>query len=59
MKTFIANKNIMANIKVYDSRISGYFCDDFIDFMFKDQTLRDFIHLILPQIFEKNNKVTI
>ena len=38
VKTFINNKNIIANIfriQAYDSVMCGYFCIGFIDFMFK------------------------
>ena len=39
---FIKNKNIRTNIfriQAYDSIMYGYFCIEFIDFMFKGKTL--------------------
>ena len=48
IKNIINNKNIIANIlrlQAYDSVMCGYFCVGFIDFMFKGNSLTDFIKL--------------
>ena len=48
---FIGNKNIITNIyriQAYDSIMFGYFCIGFINFMFKDNSLRDCTNLFLP-----------
>ena len=57
---FIGNKDIKTNvfrIQAYNSIMSGYFCIKFIDFMFANKTLIDFISLISPYDFEKNDKI--
>ena len=59
MKTFSVNENVMANVyreQVYVSITCGYFCIGFIDFMFKDKSLTDFMNLILPHNFKKNDE---
>ena len=56
VKTFINNKNIIANIfriQAYDSVMCGYFCIRFIDFMFKDNGLTGFTNLFSPNNFKK------
>ena len=35
----------------------GYFCIGFTDFMLKDKSLLDYINLISPNEYEKNDKV--
>ena len=52
------NKNIVANIfiiQAYNSIMCEYFCIPFINFMFKDKTLKDFTNAFLPHSFEKND----
>ena len=42
IKRFIGNKNIITNIyriQAYDSKMCGYFCIEFIDFMLKGKSL--------------------
>ena len=34
-----------------------YFCIGFIDFMLKDKSLSDFTNLIIPNKYEKNDKI--
>ena len=56
IKKFIGNKNIQANIfriPAYDSVMCGYFCIEFIDFMFKDKSLTDFTNLFSLNNFKK------
>ena len=57
-RTFINNKNIKRNIfriQVYDSVMCGYFCIEFIDFMFTGKTLTEYTNLFSPNNFEKND----
>ena len=35
----------------------GYFCIGFINFMFKDKSLADFINLFTPNNYKKNNGI--
>ena len=42
---------------MYDSIICGYFCIEFIDFMFKRKTLTDFTNLFPPNDFKKNDDI--
>ena len=56
IKKFIGNKNIQANIfriPAYDSVMCGYFCIEFIDFMFKEKSLTDFTNLFSLNNFKK------
>ena len=60
IKGTIHNKNIIANIfriQAYDSVMSGYFCIEFIDFMFKCNSLTDFTNLFSPDNFKKNDDI--
>ena len=60
IKTFIDNKNIIANIfriQAYHSVMCGYFCIGFIDFMFKGNNLTDFTNLFSPNNFKKNDDI--
>ena len=55
---FIGNKNIKANIfrvQANNSVICGYFCIGLIDFMLSGKKLTDFISLISPHDFKKND----
>ena len=57
---FIGNKNIKANIfrlQAYDSIMCGYFCIEFINYMFKGKRLIDFTNLFSPNDFKKNDKI--
>ena len=57
---FIGNKNIKRNIfriQAYDSIMCGYFCIEFIDFMFKGKTLTEYINLFSPNNFKKNDDI--
>ena len=62
IKTFIGNKNIIANIyriHVCDSIMCRYFYIGFNDFMFKGQSLLDYTSLFSPKKQEKNDKITL
>ena len=58
IKEFIDNINITASfvrIPAYNSRMCGYFCIGFIDFMLKGKSLTDFINLFSPNNFKKSD----
>ena len=60
IKRFIGHKDIKTNIfriQAYNSIMCGYLCIGFIDFMFANKTLIDFISLFSPQDLEKNDKI--
>ena len=61
IKKFINNKNIIiANtfrIQASDSVMCGYFCNRFIDFMFKGNSLTDFTNFFSPNDFKKNHNI--
>ena len=60
IKAFINNKNIKTNIfrlQAYDSVMCGYFCNGFIDFMFKGKTLTEYANLFSPNDFQKNDDI--
>ena len=60
IKKFINNKNIIANIfriQAYDSVMCGYFCIEFIDFMFKGNSLTDFTNLFSPNDFKNSDDI--
>ena len=57
---FIGYKHVIANIfriQAYDSKMCGYFCIAFIDFMFKGKTLTEFTNLFSPYDFKKNDDI--
>ena len=57
---FIDNKNMITNIfriQAYDSIMCGYFCIGFINFMFNDNSLTDFINLFSPNDLKKNDDI--
>ena len=54
IKKFIGNKNTIANI----FRIMcGYFCNGFINFMFKGKSLTDYTNIFSPNNFKKNDDI--
>ena len=58
---FISNKEIKANIfrlQAYDSIMCGYFCIEFIDYMFDGKSLIDFTCLFSPHDFKKNDQIS-
>ena len=60
VKTFIINKNIIANIfrlQAYDSVMCGYFCIGFIDYMFMGKSLTDYTNPFSPNNFKKNDDI--
>ena len=62
MKRFIGYKNIKINIfriQADNSRICGYICIGFIDFMFVGRSLIDYTSLFSPYDFKKNDKIVL
>ena len=60
IRKFIGNKNIITNIyriQAYDSILYGYFCIEFIDFMFKGKSLQKYANFCSTNDYEKKNKV--
>ena len=56
----IGNKEIKANIfriQAYDSIMCGYFCIEFINYMFDGKSLIDFTSLFSPYDFKKNDQI--
>ena len=59
---FIDNKSIITTIfriQAYDSIMCGYLCIGFINFMFNDNSLTDFINLFLPNGLRKNDNIVL
>ena len=57
IKEFIGNKNIKTNIfrlQANNSRMCGYFCIGFIDYILVGKKLTDFTSMFFPYDFEKN-----
>ena len=60
VKKFIGNRNIIRNIyriQSYNSIMCGYFCIDFIDYVFKGKSLTDYTDLFSPSNFKKNDDI--
>ena len=60
IKKFINNKNVIANIfriQAYDSVMCGYFCIDFIDYMFIGKSLTDYTNLFSSNNFKNNDNI--
>ena len=60
MKHATGNKEIKANIfrlHAYDSIMCGYFCIEFIKYMFDGKSLIDFTSLFSPHDFKKNDQI--
>ena len=56
----VGNNNIKSNIfriEAYDSIMCGYFCIEFINYMFKGKTLLDYTNLFSPNDFKKNDQL--
>ena len=54
------NKEIKANIfrlQAYDSIMCGYFCIEFINYIFDGKSLIDFASLFSPHDFKKNDQI--
>ena len=59
IKKSIGHKNIKTNIfriQADNSIMCGYFCIEFIDFMFAGKSLIDFTNLFSPYDFKENDK---
>ena len=62
LKKIIKKSTVVRNIfriHSYDSIMCGYFCIDFIDFMFKGKSLTDFANLFLPNNFKTNDDIVL
>ena len=60
IKEFIRHKNIKTNIfqvEANNSIMCGYFCIGFIDFMLVGKKLTDFMNIISPHDFKKNDNI--
>ena len=60
VKKFIGSRNIISRIyriQNYDSIMCGYFCIDFINYMFKGKSLTDYTNLFSPNNFKKNDDI--
>ena len=60
IKRFIGHKNTKTNIfriQADNSIMCGYFCIEFIDFMFAGRSLIDFTSLFPPYYFKKNDDI--
>ena len=60
IKKFIGNKDIKTNIfrlQTYDSIMCGYFCIEFISYMFKGKTLLEYTNLFSPNDLKKKIKL--
>ena len=58
IKAFIKNRNIKTNIfkiQAHDSIMSGYFCIEFINFMFEGKSLTEYTNLFSPNDFKEND----
>ena len=50
-------KSNINRIQVYVSIMCGYFCTEFINYMFKRKTLLDYTNLFSPNDFKKNDRI--
>ena len=60
IKVIFGNKNITANIfrvQANNSVMCGYFCIRFIDFMLSGKKLTDFMSMLSPYDFKKNEGI--
>ena len=60
-KRFLGNKYITTNIyriQANDSKMCGYFCIGFINFVLNGKSLLNYTNLFAPNEYEKNYKIT-
>ena len=50
-------KSNIFRIQAYHSIMCGYFCIEFINYMLKGKTLLDYINLVSPNDFKKNDRI--
>ena len=50
---FIKNNNNIFRIKAYNSKVCGYLCIGFIDFILKGKTLTEYTNRFSPKNFKK------
>ena len=56
----MGDKNITTNIyriKTYDSKMCGYFCIEYIDFMLVGESLLEYTNVFSPNEYKKNDKI--
>ena len=44
-------------MELFGSIMCGYYCIGFIDFILKCKSLLDYMNLLSPNIYEKNDKI--
>ena len=62
IRIFIDKPIVVTNIfriQAYDSKMFGYFCIGFIDFMLAGKTLVEFSNLFAPNNCKKNDDITL
>ena len=60
VRKFMGNRNIITNIyriQNYDSIMCGYFCIEFINYMFTGKSLTDYTNLFSSNNFKKNDDI--
>ena len=60
VRKFMGNRNITTNIyriQNYDSIMCGYFCIEFINYMFTGKSLTDYTNLFSSNNFKKNDDI--
>ena len=57
LKRTVRIKRNIFRIQAYDSIMCGYFCIEFINYMFKGKTLLDYTNLFSPNDFKKNDRI--
>ena len=57
IKQYIGKKDIKANISGIYSIMCGYFCIEFINYMFKGKALLEYTNLFYPNDFKKNDEI--
>ena len=43
-------------MQAYDSKMCGYFCIEFIDFMLKGKMFLEITNFLSPNVYEKNHE---
>ena len=60
IKKYVRNKNNETNIyriQANDSKMCGYFCIGFIDFILEGKGFLDYTNLFTPNKYKKNDKI--
>ena len=59
IQKFIGSEKLITNIyrmQAYDSKMCGYFCIEFIDFMLKGKMFLECTNFLSPNVYEKNHE---